>query len=100
MLVTHVGRNGVRNRLVQQAVEGVKLIYGNRRIHFLGELGDRLAEISVVVDHLLHAVSEPEQLAAVQAGGPARLHRAGRSAQHTSALQSPYVISYAVFFLT
>src|ERR1051325_5866000 len=78
MLVTHVGRNGVRNRLVQQAVEGVKLIYGNRRIHFLGELGDRLAEISVVVDHLLHAVSEPEQLAAVQAGGPPRLDRAGR----------------------
>jgi hypothetical protein len=29
------------------------------------------------VDHLVHAVSQPEELAAVQGGGVARLHRPG-----------------------
>src|SRR5688572_33420568 len=61
-----VGGDGVGNGFVEQPVENLKFTEGDRLIFFSCQLGDGLADIPVTVNDLVHGVSAPEQLLAMQ----------------------------------
>jgi len=47
-------RDGIRDCVIQAAIESSKLVYINGRLDFKREIGYRLAKITVVVNNLLH----------------------------------------------
>ena len=47
-------RHRVRNRVVQAPIQGAEFIDGERRVTFEREVRDGLAEVSVVMDHLVY----------------------------------------------
>ena len=55
----------VGDGVVEAPVEGAELGRGDRRHSFESELGDGLAHVAVVVDHLPDGEPDPEQLLAV-----------------------------------
>ena len=73
--MTPIRGDRIGNRVVEQAIESVKLVNGDRRIRLLCQLGDGLADISVTVDDLVHRVTLREQFLAMQASGTAVLDR-------------------------
>ena len=52
-------RDGIGDRIVEAPVERVEVGRGDGRVLFDGQLGDGLAEISVVVDDLAHGEPAP-----------------------------------------
>jgi ATP-dependent HslUV protease ATP-binding subunit HslU len=76
--MTPIRGHGIGDRVVEQAVESVELVDGDRRTLLLCQLGNGLADITITVDHLIHGVSLREQLCAVQGGSTAALHRTRR----------------------
>jgi hypothetical protein len=70
--------DGGGDGVVEASVEGAELGRGDRHHPFESELGDGLADVSIVVDHLADGEAHPEQLVAVPgravgdsgAGGP------------------------------
>jgi hypothetical protein len=73
-------RHGVGDTVVQAAVEGAKLVHRDRRVLLEREVGDRLAEIAVVVDHLIDGEALLEELAPVQRRRAAELGAVRRQA--------------------
>ncbi|HEY0993303.1 MAG TPA: hypothetical protein VGD80_39900 [Kofleriaceae bacterium] len=56
------------DRAVEAAIERVELVDADRLLLLPREFGDRLAQISVVVNDLIDGEALPEELAAVQRG--------------------------------
>ena len=66
-------RHRVGDRVVQAAVEGAEFVHPDRRLPLEGEIGDRLAKVAVVVDHLVDGEAVLQQLAPVLRRGGAHL---------------------------
>ena len=64
-------RDRFSDRGVEAAVQGMKLFDGDRRALLDRDLGDRLADVAVVVDHLRDAEVGSQQLRAVPRGSGA-----------------------------
>jgi hypothetical protein len=62
---------GIGDRVVEATVQGAKLVGGHERFLLDGHLGDGLADVPVVVDNLIHAVSLAQHFSAVQGRGAA-----------------------------
>ena len=57
------------DRLVERQVERAEIGCGNLRFFFNGQLGDDLANIAVVADHLAYGEAHPEERISVATGG-------------------------------
>ena len=69
-------RDRFSNRHVEATIQRMKLFQGDWRLLLERDLGDRLTNVTVVVDHLRHVEARCQQLRAVPRGG--RTHRVTR----------------------
>jgi hypothetical protein len=70
-----------RDRVVEPDIENPELQHGDRRVFLLRELGDRLAQVPVVMDDLVDGEAIAEQLGPVDPGELCDLHL-GRGTVH------------------
>jgi hypothetical protein len=54
--------DGLGDRGIQAAIEGVKIFGADRGLALDRQLGDRLTDVTVVVHHLRHGETHPQQL--------------------------------------
>lgn len=66
-------RHRIGDRVIEAAVQGPKLINLERHVSLEGQVGDRLAQVAVIVDHLVNGEPQCEQLAAMLGRGDAHL---------------------------
>jgi hypothetical protein len=66
-LETELG-DSVRDGVVQAPIQGSEFIDGERRISLERQVGDGLAEVTVVVDDLVHGVPHLQELLPVGGG--------------------------------
>ena len=65
LALRRVGRDGFRHGVVEALIEGVKLVGRDRFLRLLGELGHRLAHVTVIVNDLGDGKALLQQLAPV-----------------------------------
>jgi hypothetical protein len=71
LTATHWSRelgDRARDGIVEADVEDAELAHGDRRALLDGELGDRLAQVAIVVHHLVDGEVVPPQLVPVPGG--------------------------------
>lgn len=66
--------DGVGYGVVEQPVESMEFLDRDRRFVFICQLGDRLADIPVIVDYLFDGIPLREQLFAMQGRGTLAFH--------------------------
>jgi hypothetical protein len=71
--------HGIGNGVVETAIQCPELVDGERCVALDREVGDRLAQVAVVVHHLVHAVAQGQQLPAVRCGTDGHLAAGGRA---------------------
>jgi hypothetical protein len=60
--------HGLRDGIVETSIEDLKLDGSDRRVHFIGQLCDGLADATIVLDDLGHGKATPEKISAVLGG--------------------------------
>ena len=70
--------HGICDRIVETAVQRTKLRDGERRIPLERQIGDRLAENSVVVNHLVDRVPQAEKVLSMSGGAHSHLRQGQR----------------------
>lgn len=73
LVVTAVLRHGARNRIVQTTAQRAEILDADRRVGVQGELGDRLAHLTIAVHDLRYGASLQEETPAVPRGAHTNL---------------------------
>ena len=74
-----VGCHRDADGVVEAAVQQAEVFDADRRLNLPGQLGDRLADVAIVVDNLRNGESLEPEVVTVEEGAPADLRTGGES---------------------